>query len=355
MTAVMTLPYAGETSAVELQPVNYGPASFNYFPEVRPPEPIQELVRIYNHRLEQGGAGAIFGSLAETEKAQNGLSLASTGEPSEVLVLVQKPFATDLSDSNKFQGQFLYDSLLASGVVGPDGKTPQVLQIASASRKADVPLKPREHLRLMGGDISPITDKIAEVVFEHAPRAEKIISVGYSLSGFLTPDILMSLGRDKVPIAGLIANPPGVQPEPMRKVLGKFKQAGVNATEHLKNSGLNVLQPEVLLSVAGKICEKAGVVVDVVSRPTNLSLWSAFSRGKFLERVQKLHRTQPKTEIDIALGYDDPLCSPEVLEAFLIGSPYGATVIENGDHAWGLNLPRSLGHLVTGQISKILG
>jgi hypothetical protein len=270
------------------------------------------------------------------------------------LVVIQNPFATDLSPVKRFRGQFLHDSLKAAGVVGPDGASPQVLQIASACRQNDIPLTPREHLKLAGGDLGPIADKVAEVVFNTLPQATKIISVGYSLSAFLTPDILLSLNRGKDILAALIANPPGVRPEPMRTILGHFAHAGEHMGEHMAKSGLRILEPDVVVGAANKLYEKASIIADVVWRPTNLSLWKAFSRGQLLERVQTLHQLVPEAIIDFAFGYEDSLCCPDTLEKFLQEEPYGATVIEHGDHSWGSNLTRSMGHLATRQIHDIL-
>lgn len=355
MTAVMSLPsYAGETGAIEYQVAHSVPPSFDYFQYTDPPETIKELVDCYNYLQERGGPEALFSRLPSDERANNGLTFTVFGEPSKALVLLQNPFATDLSPVNKLRGQFLYDSMVAEHVKSPDGTTPQVLQIASASRKADMPLSVKDHLRLAGGDVRPIADKVAQVVFENAPRAEKVISVGYSLSGFLTPDILMSISKYKDVLAALIANPPGVQTESMTSVLKSFARAGEKAAEHLASSGILALQPKNILSTTTKVREKAEVIADVVWRPTNLSLWSAFAKGQFLNRINELHQISPSTAIDIAFGYEDPLCSPMSLESFLLDSPYGATVIEKGDHAWGMNLPRSLGNLVTKQVRNIL-
>lgn len=355
MAAIMTFPDAREVSAVEYAPEQRTiPVDFQFFPDIAPPEPIQELVNRYNYQFEKYGETAVLSAMPKVKHDRNGLSFACHGEKSKTLILMQNPFATDLSPIKQFRGKFLYDSMVEMGVVGPDGQTPQVLQIASASHDADIPLKPREHFRLAHGDIAPVADKIAETVFKSSPEAEQIISLGYSLSAFLTPDILMSLGRGKDILAALIANPPGVMPESLHAILGHFAHAGTHMGEHLARSGLRLFEPKNIVSKTNKLHEKANVVADIVWRPTNFSLWKAFSKGQLLERIETLHRLIPDAVIDFVFGYEDALCHPEVLETSLHNLDYNTSVIENGDHSWGANLPRSMGHLATQQIRSVL-
>lgn len=354
MAAVMTLPYMRETVVAQTQP-EISPANIEFFPDAEPPEVIQGLVAHYNSLVAHGGKRAVFELQPAVEHASNGLSFARFGDTAETLIVVQNPFATGLHAPELCWGQFLYDSLVATNTVGSDGATPQVVQVASPCRSADIPLTPKEHWRVSNGQLDPITDKIAELTFTEFPEIKATIALGFSLSGFLTPDILLSLSRGKDILAGLIANPPGVKPEPMPAILGKFAHAGDHMSEHLFHGGLRVLEPKTIVGLAGKVCEKAGVVADVVWRPTNLSLWRAFSRGQLLERFKTLHQRIPEAIISIAFGLEDPLCSPKTLEAFLYGFPeYNGVVVEHGDHAWGQNLPRSMGHLATEQIRKAL-
>lgn len=355
MTAVIDRPELAGRRFNQSEIAHPIPDSFGYFADVQPDETIQELVNGYNDLVQKQGVEALYARLPDVQRAKNGLSFAKFGQPSVALIIMQNSYATDLSPERRFRGQFLRDSLEASGVVGVDGLTPQVLQIASASREADVPLTTSQHLRLASGDVSPIADKISDLVNEETPHSSKVISVGYSLSGFLTPDILLSLNKDKDVVAGLISNPPGVQPESMRQIAKEFAHSGEHMEEHLARSGLKILQQESQRTKVENFKEKAKTLANIAMRATNFSLWRAFSRGQLLQRVQTMRQKIPGAIIDFAFGYEDPLCSPNVLEKFLTNNPdINASVVENGDHAWGSNIVRSLGGLVLPQIKEAL-
>ncbi len=331
------------------------PGQITEFLNRPPPESVQELVNIYNGIAKFGSKQAIFDDLPEVTHSRHGLDFCVHGEePSETVVVMANPFATDLSEINCFRGKFMFESMRAQGVVGNDGVTPQVLQTASASRMSNVSLCPLEQIKLARGSLSPITDKIARVVVDELPESERVISAGYSLAAFLTPDILLSLSKDREVIAGLVSNSPGVIEDTMPGILKKFANSGRHMDEHIRNSGLSILTPENIGSLAMKLSSKLKTIEDVIWRPINLSLWLSFTRGKLLDRVEALERKVPSVQIEFAFGDDDPICSPIELQKYVIETNHTAVKVENGDHCWGVNLPRSLGDLATSQIQGVL-
>lgn len=346
MAATLTLHHSAELSGV-------GAGEVPVFPDAAPPETIQDLVERYNYAYEQQGVKGVFGDLADRERDQNGMSYSVYGGPAEVLVLLPNPFGTGLqARAKRFRAKILYDCLVAEGVVGPDGRTPQIVQIGAGSHDTNIPLSRSEHRLVSGGDVSPITNKMAELVFRNFPEAQSVISIGYSLPGFLNPDLLMSLSKHKDVLAGLIANPPGVVPEPKAAILGKFAKAAGNMDHHLLKGGIRVLEPGVLPQ--GLLHVKGSSIADVLWRPVNLSLWRAFSHGRLLQRIDEARRVLPATDIRVAWGNEDALCSPGHLADYVRRTGLVGTVIENGDHAWGYNFPRSMGSLITRQLAEVL-
>ncbi|MEK7603463.1 MAG: hypothetical protein AAB459_04475 [Patescibacteria group bacterium] len=355
MTTVLASPFEGELEVAQSFVDHRLPENFEFFPDCQPNDVIQSVIDNYNRQAEKVGVRAIYDAQPEVKRAPNGLSYAVFGQPAEVLILMQNPFATSLEPDKLFRGQFLRASLEASGVVGSDGATPQVVQIASACMSANIPLSPSQHWRLANGDIAPVANLISELVARQLPQSQKVISVGYSMSAFLTPEIMKSLNSYRQVLAGFISNPPGVKPQPMWAILDNFAHAGEHMNEHLLSSGLKNLQPKGLTTFADKAKDKAKNIANVVWRPTNLSLWRAFSKGELLQRVQSIHRQMPEAIIDFAFGYEDPLCCPDVLEDFLAHDPsIHTSVVEHGDHAWGSNVSRSMGGLVLTQIKEAL-